>query len=167
MSCLVCGSVQAEHFVLSVQFYHAVCVGYLPDDAQCLARGHLFFLCKVYHRLLSYFVVSYKCNVCVFVFITRCGEFLLRSLSCCFSIGLRLFTKRPPFSFQKDAFYRLKGGLLEAKRMPFASVLIISQLQGRKKRPEDCSATPPRNASCKVCGDSLFISGMKDKQSYF
>jgi len=32
-----------------------------------------------------------------------------------------LFSKRMPFGFQKAAFYRLKGILLEAKRRPFAT----------------------------------------------
>ena len=42
--------------------------------------------------------------------------------------------KRPPFAFQKTAFYRLKGHLLQGKRRPSANTLAVSTLQDVQKR---------------------------------
>ena len=42
--------------------------------------------------------------------------------------------KRPPFAFQKTAFYRLKGHLLQGKRRPSANTLAVSTLQDVQKK---------------------------------
>ena len=41
--------------------------------------------------------------------------------------------KRPPFAFQKTAFYRLKGHLLQGKRRPSTNTLAVSTLQDVQK----------------------------------